>query len=160
MTHLFKASDKLREYEKSLDILGERNSYSKADLDATFMRLKEDAIEQWQIKPAIIKTRQRINTGRISAFITIQRTPDLQTIFDKAGKTWKAKQSNCRLRQTQDQSSEENYGTWRWKRCGGICKSTGSTKNSINLSRKMSLSSRISTIIKTKTITSVPWDNT
>ena len=26
--HLFKASDKLREYEKSLDILGERNSYN------------------------------------------------------------------------------------------------------------------------------------
>ena len=50
--HLFKASDKLREYEKSLDILGERNSYSKTDPDATFMRLKEDAMNNGQTKPA------------------------------------------------------------------------------------------------------------
>lgn len=50
--HLFKASDKLCEYEKSLDILGERNSYSKTDPDATFMRLKEDAMNNGQTKPA------------------------------------------------------------------------------------------------------------
>ena len=50
--HLFKASDKLCEYEKSLDILGERNSYSKTDPDATFMRLKEDAMDNGQTKPA------------------------------------------------------------------------------------------------------------
>ena len=50
--HLFKASDKLREYEKSLDILGKRNSYSKTDPDATFMRLKEDAMNNGQTKPA------------------------------------------------------------------------------------------------------------
>ena len=48
--HLFKASDKLCEYEKSLDILGERNSYSKTDPDATFMRLKEDAMNNGQEK--------------------------------------------------------------------------------------------------------------
>lgn len=50
--HLFKASDKLRKYEKSLDILGKRNSYSKTDPDATFMRLKEDAMNNGQTKPA------------------------------------------------------------------------------------------------------------
>lgn len=43
---------KLRKYEKSLDILGERNSYSKTDSDATFMRLKEDAMNNGQTKPA------------------------------------------------------------------------------------------------------------
>ena len=46
ISHLFKASDKLREYENSLDILGDRNSYSKTDPDATFMRLKEDVFNQ------------------------------------------------------------------------------------------------------------------
>ena len=38
--------------KKSLDILGERNSYSKTDPDATFMRLKEDAMNNGQTKPA------------------------------------------------------------------------------------------------------------
>ena len=52
ISHLFKASDKLREYENSLEILGERNSYSKTDPDATFMRLKEDAMNNGQTKPA------------------------------------------------------------------------------------------------------------
>ena len=52
ISHLFKASDKLREYENSLDILGDRNSYSKTDPDATFMRLKEDAMNNGQTKPA------------------------------------------------------------------------------------------------------------
>ena len=56
--HLFKASDKLREYEKSLDILGKRNSYSKTDPDATFMRLKEDAMNNGQTK----RKRLRIYT--------------------------------------------------------------------------------------------------
>ena len=36
-------------YEKSLSIMGEsRNSYSKTDLDATFMRLKEDHMRNGQ----------------------------------------------------------------------------------------------------------------
>ena len=52
IAHLLKNSDKLREYEKSLKILGNRNSYSKTDPDATFMRLKEDAMNNGQTKPA------------------------------------------------------------------------------------------------------------
>ena len=42
---------KMREYEEKLDILGERNSYSKTDHDATFMRMKEDAMNNGQTKP-------------------------------------------------------------------------------------------------------------
>ena len=42
---------KMREYEQKLDILGERNSYSKTDPDATFMRMKEDAMNNGQTKP-------------------------------------------------------------------------------------------------------------
>lgn len=43
--------EKLVEYEKHLEILGERNSYSKTDHDATFMRMKEDAMNNGQTKP-------------------------------------------------------------------------------------------------------------
>ena len=42
---------KILEYERALDILGERNSYSKTDTDATFMRMKEDAMKNGQLKP-------------------------------------------------------------------------------------------------------------
>ncbi len=32
--------------------MGERNSYSKTDRDATFMRMKEDHMRNGQLKPA------------------------------------------------------------------------------------------------------------
>ena len=43
---------KLKEYNKKLYVCGDRNSYSKTDPDATFMRLKEDAMLNGQLKPA------------------------------------------------------------------------------------------------------------
>ena len=43
--------DKLMEYDNHLDTLGERNSYSKTDPDATFTRMKEDAMRNGQTKP-------------------------------------------------------------------------------------------------------------
>ena len=42
---------KLNEYDRHLDTLGKRNSYSKTDPDATFMRMKEDAMNNGQTKP-------------------------------------------------------------------------------------------------------------
>lgn len=44
--------EKLKEYTKKLYICGDRNSYSKTDPDATFMRMKEDAMMNGQLKPA------------------------------------------------------------------------------------------------------------
>ena len=46
------ALPKLREYEGHLQKMGERNSYSKTDPDATFMRMKEDHMKNGQLKPA------------------------------------------------------------------------------------------------------------
>ena len=43
---------KLKEYNKKLYVCGDRNSYSKTDPDATFMRMKEDAMHNGQLKPA------------------------------------------------------------------------------------------------------------
>lgn len=43
--------DKLDEYDQRLEQMGERNSMSKTDPDATFMRMKEDAMNNGQTKP-------------------------------------------------------------------------------------------------------------
>jgi len=43
---------KLEKYETDLEIMGDRNSYSKTDPDATFMRLKDDHMRNSQLKPA------------------------------------------------------------------------------------------------------------
>lgn len=43
--------DKLGEYDERLEQIGERNSMSKTDPDATFMRMKEDAMNNGQTKP-------------------------------------------------------------------------------------------------------------
>lgn len=48
---LEKQRDKLQEYDTHLEILQDRNSYSKTDKDATFMRMKEDAMHNGQTKP-------------------------------------------------------------------------------------------------------------
>jgi transposase len=41
----------LQKYEKQEETLGQRNSYSKTDPDATFMRMKEDHMQNGQLKP-------------------------------------------------------------------------------------------------------------
>ena len=42
----------LERYAKQEQLLGKRNSYSKTDTDATFMRMKEDHMKNGQLKPA------------------------------------------------------------------------------------------------------------
>jgi hypothetical protein len=56
---------KFQEYEKRLDIPGYSNSYSKTDPDATFMHLKDDHMQNGQLKPAF---SQQISTE--NQFIT------------------------------------------------------------------------------------------
>lgn len=57
--------DKLKEYNSHLQTLGERNSYSKTDKDATFMRMKEDAMNNGQTKPGY-----NLQIGTEGQFIT------------------------------------------------------------------------------------------
>ena len=40
-----------KEYDVQKSILKDRNSYSKTDHDATFMRMKEDHMKNGQLKP-------------------------------------------------------------------------------------------------------------
>lgn len=46
-----KKADSLAAYEVKKEMLRERNSFSKTDPDATFMRMKEDAMNNGQTKP-------------------------------------------------------------------------------------------------------------
>jgi transposase len=57
---------KMQEYGEKEAILGERNSYSKTDPDATFMRMKEDHMQNGQLKPGYnvqISTNKQIITN-------------------------------------------------------------------------------------------------
>lgn len=56
---------KLREYENHLETLGTRNSYSKTDKSATFMRMKDDHMQNGQLIPAY-----NLQIGTESQFIT------------------------------------------------------------------------------------------
>ena len=70
---------KLKEYEQHLDILGDRNSYSKTDTEATFMRMKEDHMKNGQLKPAYniqISTENQI----ITHYSTHQTSNDFTTL--------------------------------------------------------------------------------
>ena len=75
------ASVKLDEYGRHLEVLGERNSYSKTDPDATFMRMKEDAMNNGQTKPGY-----NVQISTENQFITnygIYRRPtDTGTLID------------------------------------------------------------------------------
>jgi len=73
------ALPKLQEYERHLEILGDRNSYSKTDTDATFMRMKEDHMKNGQLKPAYnvqISTEEQFLTN----FSLHQRPGDTATL--------------------------------------------------------------------------------
>lgn len=58
--------DRLREHQVQHSIYGQRNSYSKTDHEATFMRVKEDPMQNGQLKPAYnlqIATSSQFITG-------------------------------------------------------------------------------------------------
>jgi transposase len=70
---------RLEKYEKQLDTLGDRNSFSKTDEDATFMRMKEDHMKNGQLKPAY---NPQISTeNQIITHYSIHQTPgDTRTL--------------------------------------------------------------------------------
>ncbi|WP_349293659.1 IS1182 family transposase [Flavobacterium marginilacus] len=100
---------KLEKYEKDLVILGNRNSYSKTDPDATFMRMKEDHMKNGQLKPAYnpqISTENQFITN-----VTIHQTPNdtttLKSHLEEFEKMYQ-KQSKTVVADA-GYGSEENY---------------------------------------------------
>ena len=71
---------RLKEYSRKLSILGERNSYSKTDPDATFMRMKEDAMLNGQLKPAY-NLQLGVDSGYISWLTLSPRPTDTMTLI-------------------------------------------------------------------------------
>ena len=72
---------KLMQYKESLEIMGkDRNSYSKTDLEATFMRMKEDHMLNGQLKPAYIVQIAVENYFIIHSYISCDRT-DYNTLI-------------------------------------------------------------------------------
>lgn len=72
---------RMKRYKEQLATMGSRNSYSKTDHDATFMRKKEDAMLNGQLKPCY---NVQISTENqyITNFGIYQRPTDTLTMID------------------------------------------------------------------------------
>ena len=103
------AVDKMSEYDHKKEILGSRNSYSKTDEDATFMRMKEDAMLNGQLKPGY-----NVQISTENQFITnygiYQRPTDTGTLIDYL-KSFKARYGITSTEIVADAGygSEQNY---------------------------------------------------
>jgi len=103
----------LEKYEQQQKILGTRNSYSKTDTDATFMRMKEDHMLNGQLKPGY---NQQISTENqiIVHYTTHQNPTDTKTLkphLENLKETFGEKIFNELEEITTDAGygSEENY---------------------------------------------------
>ena len=73
--------EQLERYEQQEKILQGRNSYSKTDPDATFMRMKEDYMRNGQLKPAY-NVQISTNDQFITNYSLHQTTSDTTTYID------------------------------------------------------------------------------
>lgn len=64
---------RLAKYKAQNEIFGDRNSYSKTDHDATFMRMKEDHMKNGQLKPGY--NVQMATENQFILFYTIHQRP-------------------------------------------------------------------------------------
>lgn len=73
------AVDTFDKYNTHLRIMGDRNSYSKTDYDATFMRMKEDHMMNGQLKPAY-NIQLASSGGFIIGVMGSQKSNDMHTM--------------------------------------------------------------------------------
>jgi transposase len=107
---LYSYQGRQQSYDESKRICGERNSYSKTDKDATFMRMKDDHMRNGQLKPAYnvqlaVEAEYVIGIG---AFSTPGDTTTLKPMFENM---YKCNPYMTIKRLTADSGfeSEENY---------------------------------------------------
>lgn len=103
------AVPRMNRYKQQLETMGSRNSYSKTDPDATFMRMKEDAMLNGQLKPGYnvqISTENQFITN----FGIYQRPTDTLTMISylESFKTRYGMQSE-EIVADSGYGSEENY---------------------------------------------------
>ena len=78
---LERCGNRLMEYKECFEIMGkDRNSYSKTDLEATFMRMKEDHMLNGQLKPAYNVQVAIENYFIIHSYVSNDRT-DYNTLI-------------------------------------------------------------------------------
>lgn len=70
---------KFSKYSEYLEIMGDRNSFSKTDPDATFMRMKDDHMRNGQLKPAY-NIQAASNGAFIVGVMGINRANDLNAL--------------------------------------------------------------------------------
>jgi transposase len=68
-----------KKYEQAKRICGKRNSYSKTDPDATFMRMKEDHMGNGQLKPAY-NVQIGTESGFVVGYDIFQNPNDIRTL--------------------------------------------------------------------------------
>jgi transposase len=101
------ALTKYGEQEKILAV--QRNSYSKTDPDATFMRMKEDHMKNGQLKPAY-NVQISTNNQYIASYSIHQNTTDTNTLIDHISQHVKHfKQKPNTLTADAGYGSEQNY---------------------------------------------------
>lgn len=71
----------LQKYNEQEAILGKRNSFSKTDPDATFMRMKDDHMQNGQLKPGY-NLQASTNNQFITNYTLAQTTADTTTLKD------------------------------------------------------------------------------
>lgn len=114
--------DNMDKYQAQQQILGERNSYSKTDTDATFMRMKEDHMKNGQLKPGY-NVQLSTNNQYIVNYTTHQVTTDTNTLEAHLNDF---EQTHSTLPETLTADagfgSEENYAMLEQKKIEGYVK--------------------------------------
>ena len=73
-------AERLNKYANYLEILGERNSFSKTDKEATFMRMKEDCMRNAQLKPGY-NLQIRVISEYIVSYDIFHNPSDTKTLI-------------------------------------------------------------------------------
>lgn len=113
---------RLQKYEEQEEIFEDRNSYSKTDKDATFMRMKEDHMKNGQLKPGY-----NIQTGTENQFVVNysvhQKANDTNTLKQHLEKFKKIhKKLPQKVIADAGYGGEENYENLKSKEIDGYVK--------------------------------------
>lgn len=99
----------LDKYEQQEKILGSRNSYSKTDPDATFMRMKEDHMRNGQLKPGY-NVQISTNNQFIASYSLHPNPTDTKTLIPHLQQHIQAfKQKPANVTADAGYGSEQNY---------------------------------------------------
>lgn len=113
----------LDKYEQQEKVLGEqRSSFSKTDIDATFMRMKEDHMKNGQLKPAY-NVQISTNNQYIASYSIHQNTNDSNTLIEHLSQHIKSfKQKPNYITADAGYGSEQNYQWLEDKRIAAYVK--------------------------------------